>query len=469
MTIHKYFLDFEKEQSPKYIQIYRHIKNMIDSELIESGDKLPAIRKLSIFLKVNPTTVVKAYDLLEKERYIYKKDKSGNYVLPKKKIKEERIQSIRFDQANPKSGMFNIGNFKKAVELAISKEGDLLFDYQEGLGYEPLRKIICDYIATTNIFTTPERIQIISGAQQGINIITKSLLSYGDVVFMEEPSYPGAIEVFRENGIKIIGIPLLSDGIDIGVLQQKLKKIKPSLFYTMPNFQNPTGITYSKKKKLALLELAQKYDFLVVEDDYISDFSFMAQEHRSLRSYDQNHTTIYIKSFSKILMPGLRIGFMELPSQIRNVMGKIKYSMDISTSSFIQLSLFYYMKYFRWDEHLNQVGAAYQERFLYAKKILEKDFSDILSIREASGGINFFCSLPKEFSSIHFKEFLENQGIRILEGTLFYANPKSENDFRISIAHMEPKDIQHNLQLLKKQLYRFLNHPQNKIEFRSNK
>lgn len=467
VSINRFSVDFGEESSPKYVQLYRHIKKCIESDRLAADEKLPSIRKLAAYLGVNPSTVVGAYELLEKERYIYKKEKSGCYVYPESKQENSSVSDIRFDLANPKSGMFDTNNFKKAVELAIADEGESLFEYQEGLGYEPLRKRICEYIAQKNIFSNPDRIQIISGAQQGISLISKVLLSYGDVVFVEEPSYPGALEVFRENGIKVVGVPLLDDGIDIGILKMRLEKIRPALFYIMPNFQNPTGITYSKKKKLALLDLAQKYDFLIVEDDYISDFSFMAEDNYPIRSYDDRQLTIYIKSFSKILMPGLRIAFMEMPGHIRNRMSRAKYSMDISTSSFIQLSLFYYMKYFDWNEHLSSVGKRYEKRFRKADKIIGSEFIDLVTFRKASGGINFFGSLPKDYSSMDLKQYLARHQIKILEGTLFYPSVQSENDFRISIVHMEDKDLEENLRILKRYIKQFLQDHTNKMKYKA--
>lgn len=466
VVINKFALDFQDESSPKYIQLYRYLKKCIESDQLLADEKLPPIRKMADHLRINPSTVVSAYELLEKERYIYKKEKSGCYVFPKRAQEDSSSSYIRFDLANPQSGMFDIHNFKKAVELAIANEGESLFEYQEGLGYEPLRRRICDYIAKKKIFSSPDRIQIISGAQQGISLISKVLLSYGDVVFVEEPSYPGALEVFRENGIKVVGIPLLDDGIDIGILKMRLEKIRPAFFYVMPNFQNPTGITYSEKKKLALLELAKNYDFLLIEDDYISDFAFAASDNYPIRSYDERQMTIYIKSFSKILMPGLRIAFMEMPAHIRNRMSQAKYSMDISTSSFIQLSLFYYMKYFDWDQHLASVGRIYERRFAKAVEVIRKEFDEGVTFRNASGGINFFGSLPKDYSSMDLKQYLLRHDLRILEGTLFYSNNQSENDFRISIVHMDEKDIEGNLKKLKKYILRFLQDHSNKMKYK---
>ncbi len=462
----KFKVDFRKDKGPKYVQLYKHIKSLIEDKALEASEKLPPLREMSNFLNINISTSVKAYDLLEKEKYIYKKEGSGSYIYPQASDFKDEIKSIRFDLANPQAVMFPVDKFKEAVAIAIQKEGETLFDYQEGLGYMPLRLALCDYMNSLYIESEPDRIQIISGAQQGINIIVNSILNYGDVVFIEEPSYPGAIDVFKEHGVKVVGISVLDDGIDIGILKMKLEKIKPSILYTMPNYQNPTGVCYSEKKKRDILALAKKYDFMVIEDDYMSDFNFNNTKIKPLRAYDTENRVIYIKSFSKILMPGLRIAFMEMPVYIRNVISRVKYSMDISTSSFTQLSLYYYMTYFGWENHLDIIKEIYESRFQIAKKYIDENFLDIVTFRKASGGVNFFFALPKDFSSIDLKKFLEVRGVKILEGPLFYYNIKAENEFRISIAHMQENDIENNLCILKNGIIDFLGDEKNKMKYK---
>ena len=139
---------------------------------------------------------------------------------------------------------------------------------------------------------------------------------------------------------------MLDDGIDIGILKLKLEKIKPKLMYIMPNFQNPTGISYSTYKKKKLIELAQAYDFYILEDDFISDFKFESKDNRPIRSYDDKNRVIYIKSFSKIFMPGLRIGIVEIPNELLDIILWAKHASDISTPGLIQKSMYYYLENF---------------------------------------------------------------------------------------------------------------------------
>lgn len=466
----KYILDINNSTS-KYIQIYNHIKILILNKDLKAYDKLPPIRKLSQVIGVNNATIVKVYELLEKEGYVYKVIGSGTFVsnlnMKKKKIIDKKL--IHFDSGNPSTSMFPINDFKEAINMALSNEGSSLFEYDEGLGSEDLRENIAKYLKCKYIETDKDNIQIISGAQQGIDIVCKGLINYSDVVFVEEPTYNGAIEVFKSRGAKIISIPMLDDGIDIGILKLKLEKIKPKLIYTMPNFQNPTGISYSTYKKNKLIELAEEYDFYIIEDDFISDFKFESKDNRTLRSYDDKNRVIYIKSFSKILMPGLRIGIVEMPHELQKKILWAKYSSDISTPGLIQKSMYYYMEFFNWNNYLSSIDTMYTEKYRLAKNLINEKLSDKLKVRNSDGGINFFLELPRGYLSQDFSEFMLEKGVSITPGTYFFENVIDDRFFRINIANASIADLEKGISIIYENLQEFLENYKNKIDLKSNK
>ena len=466
----KYILDINKTSS-KYLQIYNHIKKLIINKNIKEYEKLPPIRKLSEFIGVNNATIVKVYELLEKEGYIYKVVGSGTFAsnLKVKKNHKKEKNIIHFDSGNPSTDMFPIDDFKEAINMALSNEGSSIFEYDEGLGSEDLRENIVKYLSDRFIETSKDNIQIISGAQQGIDIVCKGLINYSDVVFVEEPTYNGAIEVFKSRGAKIISIPMLDDGIDIGILKLKLDKIKPKLIYTMPNFQNPTGISYSTYKKKKLIELAEKYDVYILEDDFISDFKFDSYDNRTLRSYDDKNRVIYIKSFSKILMPGLRIGIVEIPNELQRQILWAKYSSDISTPGLIQKSMYYYMQYFNWNDYLKLIDKIYSDKYRLAKELICENLSDRLKIRNSDGGLNFFLELPRGYLSQDFSDFILGKGVSITPGTYFFDNLVDDRFFRINIANASIADLEKGISIISENLEEFFYEYKNKIELRSNK
>lgn len=468
----KYDIKLEKE-AVKYLQIYNYIKKMIVEKEIKEHEKLPPIRKLAQYIGVNNTTIVKVYELLENDGYVYKTVGSGTFVSVLKKDKEEisvkKDGVIHFDSGNPSTDMFPIEDFKSAVNMALSEEGSSIFEYEEGLGFDDLRQKIVGYLEYRGIRTTKENVQIISGAQQGIDIVCKGLINYSDVVFVEEPTYSGALQVFKSRGAKIISIPMLDDGIDIGILKLKLEKIKPKLIYIMPNFQNPTGISYSTYKKKKLIELAEEYDFYIVEDDFMSDFKFDSEDNKPLKSYDDKNRVIYIKSFSKILMPGLRIGIVEIPNELLKKVLWAKYSSDISTPGLIQKSMYYYMEYFNWNDYLDSVEKVYNQKYTLAKKLINEKLSDRIKVRNSNGGINFFLELPRGYSSQEFTDFLLDKGVSVLPGTYFFDNLIDDRFFRINIAKSSIQDIEKGISIISNNLDEFLQKYKNTLALKSNK
>ena len=456
----KYYLNIEDIQGRKYIRIYTHIKNMIIDGKIKEHEKLPPIRKLSEYIGVNNTTIVKVYELLEKEGYVYKIVGSGTFAseIKKYRAKDDKKNKniIQFDNGNPSNEMFPVEDFKKAVNSALSKSEGSIFEYDEGLGNEGLRDRISKYLIKNGINAAKDDLQIISGAQQGIDIVCKGIINYSDIVFVEEPTYNGAIEVFKSRGAKIISIPMLDDGIDIGILKLKLDKIKPKLMYVMPNFQNPTGISYSSYKKKKLLELAEEYDFYILEDDFISDFKFDSEDNRPLKSYDENNRVIYIKSFSKIFMPGLRIGVIDIPPELMKNILWAKYSSDISTPGLIQSSLLCYMEEFDWDKHIEKMDKIYDEKYRVAKECIKKFFKGRIRVRNCSGGINFFCELPRGCKSREFTDFIYKKGVSVLPGTYFYDNVIDDRFFRINVARESVENIENGIEIIGRSVEEFL-------------
>ena len=467
----KYKLELNKSSS-KYLQIYNFIKQLIISGEIKEHEKLPPIRKLADYMGVNNATIVKVYELLENEGYVYKIVGSGTFAsnikLKKKKI-VKREGLIHFDSGNPSADMFPIEDYKKAINMALERDGSTIFDYDEGKGSKELREEISKYLREKQINTDKENIQIISGAQQGIDIVCKGLINYSDVVFVEEPTYNGALEVFKSRGAKVRSIPMLDDGIDIGILKLKLEKIKPKLMYVMPNFQNPTGISYSAYKKRKLIELSEEYDFYILEDDFISDFPFDSEDNRPLKSYDNNDRVIYIKSFSKILMPGLRIGIVEIPMELQSKILWAKYSSDISTPGLIQKSMYYYMSCFNWEEYLDNISRIYYEKYSLAKKLIDEKLGEKLKVRNAVGGINFFLELPRGYSANDFYNFILEKGVIITPGTYFFDNIMDDRYFRINVANASLDDIREGISIIGENLDDFFSNYKERNNLRSNK
>lgn len=462
-----------------YLQLYEEIRYMILNLEIKSHYKLPPIRKLSKELKVNNVTIVNAYKLLEQNDLIYKKVGSGSYVNEienhvynlnnsnAKDYNEEDNLSItkdniyNFAQSTPSTQIFPILDFKSVINEVLDRDKGNAFIYQEGQGYYPLRDSIMKYLKKQSIITSIDNIQIVSGAQQAIDILSKTLIDYGDIVITETPTYQGAIAAFKSRGARIIEIPITKNGIDIKLLENKLRNFSPKFIYLMPNFQNPTGYTYSDANKKALLELANKYNVHIIEDDYMSEISFRC-DNKTLKSLDVNDNVIYIKSFSKILMPGLRLGFVVIPDLLKSDVLLAKYTTDISTSTLIQRAFELFIKKGFLYKHIDNIKVVYNERFNKMLYCLKNYLPEGVDVTEPSGGLNFWISLPSGFYSNKLYNLCSENNILIMPGSNFFTNKSNSNHFRLSIASVETEEIEKGINELSNLIKKFITCDKNK-------
>lgn len=451
-------ISLNRESSqPLYIQLFEQLKELILQGILPEDYKLPTIRELGRDLEVNNSTVVNAYKLLEDHKLIYKKVGSGSYVLPiEEKLninnavsnEDDRLEYdynteegyIDFATASPDPRLFPMTDFKKAINDVIERDGGNAFMYHDSRGYLPLRSSIADYLSKKEIEVGPEDVYIISGAQQGIDIIAKALLTNGDYVFVESPTYMGAAAVFKSRGARIVEIPLQNDGPDMKELEKLLQIIKPKFMYMMPNFQNPTGCSYSERKKKHLLLLCKKYKLLVVEDDYSGDLSYKEKPATPLKAYDKTDSVVYIKSFSKIFMPGLRVAFLIIPERIKKMIASAKYMTDISTSGFMQRVLDLYLNRNILDEHIKYMKKEYGLRYIEAVRAAKKYLRGAL-FNQPYGGLNLWIRLPDGIDSSKLYERCKKDMVLITPGTIFLKGKEGEQHIRISFSGVDVPDI----------------------------
>lgn len=450
-----------------YVQLYKSIKEFIIKGKLNKDDKLPPIRRLAKELDINNVTVVNAYHMLEQEGLVYKKMGSGTYVSSDllsymseetgeretnnlgslSLIEQGQIQiqkdMINFASATPMAELFPVKDFKQALNEVLDRDKGHAFDYQESQGYFPLRQALTEYVREYNIFTSVDNVQVISGAQQGIDIIAKALLNYGDAVIIENPSYTGAIASFKSRGAKIIDVNLLDDGIDMEDLEKKIRIFEPKFLYLMPNFQNPTGISYSRAKKEEVINLCKQYQVYIVEDDYLSDLNFYSEDNSTLKSLDiNNELVIYVKSFSKILMPGLRLGFLIVPPVFYEHLLLAKHSSDISTSGIIQRALEIYFTKGTWKEHIRYMGKKYKDGFDLMLENIKKYMPPEVEYIHPQGGVNFWFKLPEGISVKNVYEKAIKKNVALAPGNLFFIDQNDDRYFRLSIASANDHEIQ---------------------------
>lgn len=444
---------------PLYAQLFHHLKNLIITQELTFGAKLPPIRKLAQELGVNNITVINAYKQLESCGYITSKQGSGFYVSKKQDHVPLFLTSsenthktlINFASASPEPGIFPTETFKEYIVESIERDKGFAFGYQEVNGFMPLRQVLTTFLEQTyGITTSPEHIQIVSGGQQGIDIIAKSLLYSGDTVITENPTYNGAVDVFRSRGCRIVPVHLDKEGINLIDLEKKVRVSKPKMVYIMPNYQNPTSLCYSKATLEKLLDLANTYNFYILEEDAMWELSYSKKVPFTLKSIDIYDRVIYLKSFSKLLMPGLRMGFIIMPSNLINAFTKTKQTTDISASGLMQRALDLYFRNHKWDEHIHYMREIYRGRYEYMLGHLEHLKNYGITFDEPQGGLYFWLKLPPHLSADALSEVCRQNGLLILSSSIFFSHidPNKDRYIRLSFATCTIDQINQGIQIL---------------------
>lgn len=438
----------KQSELPLYQQLAEELERLITEGSLPADGKLPPIRKMAEHFGVNMVTVVSAYKYLENKQIVYSRRGSGTFVSPlpveaipapvargnlhRFKTEANFENAINFANTSLPHELFPVDAFKRAFDEVLEREKGGAFRYTDSMGYKPLREQLCRYLEGYGIKTPVENVQIISGAQQGIDIISKALIHVGDVVFVEDPTFYGAAGAFLSRGARLIEIPLAEDGIRMDTLEAYLKLYHPRFIYMMAYFQTPTGISYSMEKKRRLLELADRYDTYIIEEDDFYDFYYGKEKPIPLKALDYKNRVIYIKSFSKILMPGLRMGLMVLPRRVSMEVMEAKYTTDISTSGFLQKAMELYLRENGWEGHAKTMRQFGGEKYRRAVSLARKYLSGRATYTLPAGGVSLWLGLPQGMSAETFCSRMLEKNVILVPGSQFEISGRDSGHVRLS-------------------------------------
>lgn len=350
--------------------------------------------------------------------------------------------------------LFPIDDLKGIINEVLERDGAnaLLSDNRNG--YTNLIYTINKVFWNNKL--NNEDIIIISGAQQGIDIASKGILNINDNIIVEKPTYVGALSVFKWRKVNLFEVPIDEDGINLNKFEKILQKNEIKCFYTMSYFQNPTGVSYSIEKKKRILDLAEIYDFYIIEDDYLSELIYEnSLEYVPFKWLDKNDRVIYIKSFSKIFLPGIRLGYLVAPEVFSETLQNSKHNTDITTSSLMQRALELYISSNKWKKNIKNLNDEYIKRYTHLKTILDSEFKDMLTYNDPKGGLNFYITLKDEFK-INTKELfikLKKKNVYITPGAMFFTSQNDGQDsFRIAFYQTDKEKIEKGMKILKEEL-----------------
>jgi 2-aminoadipate transaminase len=478
-----------KSGEPLYGQIASYVRQLIETDVLKPGVKLPATRELATDLGVDRATIVAAYDELVAQGFASAHVGQGTFVaahapraephrqdaiaaeIPPGEINWQQCFSrvarisadwrppdvsayrakdelISFAGGMPDSSLFPINAFRQVMNEVLRTEGQALLQYSPASGYPPLRRYLADYLVRKGIIVSEADILIVNGSQQGLDLVARTLLNPGDRVIVEGPSYPGALQIFRAYQAEVLTVPVAEDGIRRDLLESMVHRLVPKCIYVMPTFQNPTGATVSLDGRRELLAIAAKAQVPIIEDDFHNELRYDGTPLIPLRGLDRQGLVIAVGTFSKILFPGLRVGWIVAPPEVMERLIVAKRVSDFHTSALIQAAIYHFCRRRLLDRHMERMRIEYRRRRDTLLEALSRHCPAGVTWTLPQGGFSLLLTLPPGLDSQSFLPEAASAGVLYTPGSLFYADGGGRHQLRLSFSEVPAERIDEGVQRL---------------------
>ena len=460
---------------PLYRQLIEEIRQGVLSRRLKPNQKLPSSRSLAQSLAISRSTVTQCYEQLESEGYLETRRSSGTYVC--QKIPDEWLRSpaiepvtdsviaknvtlskfgknlasigilevsepdyeISFRYGNPAVEYFPMQQWRKL--LARHHDCTLLNYSADSAGYLPLRVEIANYLGRSRgVRCTPERVIIINGSQQALDLIARLVLNPGDWVAMEDPGYLGARYCFKGQLANIQPIPVNSEGLNVETLSNCDRDFR--LVYVTPSHQFPSGVTLSLSQRIALLQWAEKNNTLIIEDDYDSEYRYQTQPIPALQGMDRSESVIYIGTFSKIFFPALRIGYLVVPSSWIPIVRKAKWLCDRFCPMLEQYALTDWIKLGHFERHIRRMRQLYDSRRQALVAALKRYFGNRVTIIGENAGIHVMVKIQTALPDEVIIQKAAAVGVGLVSAREYYLKLPSQGEFIFGYARLEEAQIE---------------------------
>ena len=458
------------------IALYRQLTEKIRTAVLEGrlkpNQKLPSSRSLAKSLTISRSTVTQSYEQLESEGYLETRKGSGTYVchrLPDEWLKPQPIEpitktnyhlsdfarnlatinrlsvdepdcEISFRYGNPAIKHFPTKQWRKLIARHSRNSPELLNYFDKAAGYFPLREEIADYLGRSRaVNCTPERVIIINGSQQALDLLARLLLNPGDWIAVEEPGYLGARCCFMSQLAKIQPIAVSSLGLDVEALSKCERDFK--LVYVTPSHQFPTGVTMSLSQRIALLQWAEKTNTLIIEDDYDSEYRYESQPIPTLQGMNRSDLVIYIGTFSKTMFPALRIGYLVVPFNLIAIVSKAKWLCDRFCPILEQYALTDWIREGHFERHIRRMRQLYNSRRQALIAAFEKYLGDRVTIFGEKAGIHLMVKIETDLSDETIIQKAALAGIGLISAREYYLQPQNTGEFVFGYGQLEEAEI----------------------------
>jgi len=440
-----------------YRQIAEQIKTRIANGELPGGARLPPIRALAAELGVTRLTVQNAYRELQAEGLIEATVGRGTFVGPEthpsllhlhlgeqltpKGVlhdvhKVQQVRGVRnLALASPDPHLFPTEEFWVSLE-ALHPQGSELFQYGPLVGDPHLRLAISELLAQRGLEAPAEEVLITVGGLQGLALIARVLCQPGDEVIIEQPTYLGFLNILHTLKLRPLPVPLDEEGPSLPHLEALLKKHRPRFYYTVPNFHNPTGIRFSPQRRQALVELAARHGLTLVEDDTYAQLSYDAPPPAPLRALDSSGNVLYLSSFSKVLMPGLRIGFVLAPPALLEGLLALHSASDIcGPPLLLQRATARFIQQGGLERHLRKVLPIYRERRGALLDALRAHMPRVARWTRPQGGFSCWLSLPAYFPPGALYQAALHRGVALTPGEAFLTQTQDRTHMRLCFGY----------------------------------
>jgi 2-aminoadipate transaminase len=355
---------------------------------------------------------------------------------------------ISFAGGIPDSDLFPTDAFRRVLNRVIRDGGPSLFQYHAGTGYPPLRRYLSTYLLRFGIEAPANQILVVNGSQQGFDLVARTFLDPGDAVAIEEPTYPSAMQVLRAYGAQLLPVPWEASGPRLEILARIFERHRPKLFYCQPTAHNPTGLTMTPEAARRVLEAAGRHQVPIVEDGFDGSLYYEGRSPLPLRARDRDGLVIYVGTFSKILFPGLRLGWLVAPVPVIERLQLAKQLADLHTSPLIQAAVHRFCEQRLLDRHVARVATEYGRRRAEILAALARHMPPGASWTEPRGGFSLLLTLPAGCSATALSVVAARRGVTFTPGSAFYADGRGQDTLRLSFSTVPARRIDEGIRRL---------------------
>lgn len=359
---------------------------------------------------------------------------------------------ISLSAGNPAPDAFPVNAIKEISEKLLNENPIGVLQYGISDGYTPLRDTLKKYLSDElDIIKEDDELIIVSGAQQVMDIAAKTFLNEGDTLICEAPSFVGALNTFRSYNVNLVGVTVEKDGMDMNELEEKLKANPDTkLIYTIPNFQNPSGVTMSLEKRQRLYELAKQYNVLVIEDNPYGDLRYSGEDVKCIKSFDTEGLVIYSGSFSKVVAPGIRVGYMVANKAAMAKMIVCKQGQDVHTTLWSQMICNEFMTKYDFKGHLQMLRDLYAKKAQLCMDLLDEYVVPAgITYNKIEGGLFIWCTLPQNVDMLSFCKALTEKKVCVVPGNAFLTDSSIPCDsFRINFSTPTDEELTQGIRII---------------------